>query len=153
MSDAATTTELSKNLRTHLALDAVEMGIWTRQHPERDVAGLVHHSDRDVHYVAVPPSTWRRRRFAAVGTTGTALRQRVGSDNALVQLAVPAELIRNKWPWKNISDLEIALADYVDWFNHQRLHGQSGLPPRTTTSTSAVTTASAPVGASVQDLH
>ena len=41
-----------------------------------------------------------------------------------------AELVRNRGPWKNIDDLEIATAEYVDWFNHRRLHGEIGtIPP------------------------
>ncbi len=40
-----------------------------------------------------------------------------------------AELVRNRGPWKNIDDLEIAVAEYVDWFNHRRLHGETGLVP------------------------
>ena len=40
-----------------------------------------------------------------------------------------AELIRNKGPWKSIDDLEIAVAEYIDWFNHRRLHGEIGLVP------------------------
>lgn len=45
--------QLSKSLRTDLALDALEMGIWTRQHAGHDVTGLTHHSDKGVQYVAV----------------------------------------------------------------------------------------------------
>ena len=26
--------------------------------------------------------------------------------------------------WKNVSDVEIAVAEYVDWYNHRRLHGE-----------------------------
>jgi transposase InsO family protein len=45
-----------------------------------------------------------------------------------------AECIRNpamrpKGDWKNMSDVEIAVAEYVDWFNHRRLHGEIGLVP------------------------
>jgi putative transposase len=40
-----------------------------------------------------------------------------------------AELVRNKGPWKNIDDLEIATAEYIDWFNHRRLHGEIALVP------------------------
>ena len=40
-----------------------------------------------------------------------------------------AELVRNKGPWKSIDDLEIAVAEYIDWFNHRRLHGEIGLIP------------------------
>jgi putative transposase len=39
---------VSASLRTDLALDALEQGIWTRQREGRDLAGLVHHSDRGV---------------------------------------------------------------------------------------------------------
>ncbi|WP_100501166.1 IS3 family transposase [Geodermatophilus chilensis] len=31
--------------------------------------------------------------------------------------------------WKGIDDLEIAVAEYIDWFNHRRLHGEIGLVP------------------------
>ncbi len=45
-----------------------------------------------------------------------------------------AECIRNpvmrpRGGWKNVSDVEIAGAEYVDWFNHRRLHGEIGLVP------------------------
>ena len=54
-------------------------------------------------------------------------------DNALAEAfnsLFNAELIRNKGPWKNIDDLEIAVAEYIDWFNHRRLHGEIGtIPP------------------------
>ena len=43
-----------------------------------------------------------------------------------------AECIRNpvmrpRGGWKNIGDVEIAVAEYVDWFNHRRVHGETGL--------------------------
>ena len=39
--------QLSKSLRTDLALDALEMGIWTRDHAGQADSGLTHHSDKD----------------------------------------------------------------------------------------------------------
>jgi len=40
--------QLSSSLRTDLALDALNMGLWTRQHNGHDTSALVHHSDRGV---------------------------------------------------------------------------------------------------------
>ena len=37
--------------------------------------------------------------------------------------------MRPKGGWKNVGDVEIAVAEYVDWFNHRRLHGEIGLVP------------------------
>jgi putative transposase len=45
--------QLSKNLRTDVALDALEMGLWDRARAGRDTTGLIHHSDKGVQYVAV----------------------------------------------------------------------------------------------------
>src|SRR3954467_14184497 len=36
----------STSLRTDLALDALEQGLWTRARDQREVTDLVHHSDR-----------------------------------------------------------------------------------------------------------
>ncbi|WP_308116787.1 IS3 family transposase [Nocardioides sp. TRM66260-LWL] len=40
--------QVSTSLRTDLALDALDMGLWNRQRAGYDVTGLVHHSDRGV---------------------------------------------------------------------------------------------------------
>jgi transposase InsO family protein len=40
--------QVSTSLRTDLALDALDMGLWARQRAAQDVAGLTHHSDRGV---------------------------------------------------------------------------------------------------------
>ncbi len=37
--------------------------------------------------------------------------------------------MRPKGGWKSVTDVEIAVAEYVDWFNHRRLHGEIGLVP------------------------
>ncbi|NKE09575.1 transposase [Kocuria subflava] len=64
---------------------------------------------------------------ASVGTVGDSY------DNALAETVnglYKAELIRNKGPWAGISDVEIAVAEWVEWYNHRRLHGELGyLPP------------------------
>lgn len=38
--------------------------------------------------------------------------------------------MRPKGGWASIRDVEIAVAEYGDWFNHRRLHGEIGhVPP------------------------
>ncbi|MCV7577540.1 IS3 family transposase [Micrococcus luteus] len=120
--------QLSKSLRTDLALDALEMAFWTRQRAGQDVAGLRHHSDKGVQYVAVryTQRLAQAGAVASVGTTGDSY------DNALAEAfnsLFKAELIRNKGPFKSIEDLEIAVAEYIDWFNHRRAHGEIRLVP------------------------
>jgi putative transposase len=120
--------QLSRSLRTDLALDALEMGLWTRTREGHTVTGLTHHSDKGVQYVAVryTQRLAEAGAVASVGSTGDSY------DNALAEAfnsLFKAELVRNKGPWKNIDDLEIAVAEYIDWFNHRRLHGEIGTVP------------------------
>lgn len=122
--------QLSRSLRTDLALDALEMGFWTRRRAGRDLTGLIHHSDKGVQYVAVRYS----QRLADAGAVASVGSTGDSYDNALAEAfnsLFKAELVRNRGPWKNIEDLEIAVAEYIDWFNHRRLHGQIGLVPPT----------------------
>ncbi len=123
--------KLSTSLRTDLALDALNMGIWTR-HREGDDLGdlsaLVHHSDRGVQYVAVRYT----ERLAEAGAVASVGSRGDSYDNAMAEAfnsIFKAELVRNKGPWQGIGDLEPAVAAYVDWYNQRRLHGELGLIP------------------------
>ncbi len=40
-----------------------------------------------------------------------------------------AELIRNRGPWHGHGDLEFAVTEYIDWYNHRRLHSEIGYQP------------------------
>jgi putative transposase len=62
--------KLSTSLRTDLALDALNMGIWTRHRDGDDLSALVHHSDRGVQYVAVR-YTERLAEAGAVASVGS----------------------------------------------------------------------------------
>ncbi|WP_425558049.1 IS3 family transposase, partial [Demequina sediminis] len=123
--------QVSTSLRTDLALDALEMGLWTRQRAGQDVSGLIHHSDRGVQYRAIRYSERlaEAEAVASVGSRGDSY------DNAMAEALnslFKAECIRNpvmrpKGGWKSVTDVEIATAEYVDWFNHRRLHGEIGM--------------------------
>jgi putative transposase len=126
--------QVSTSLRTDLALDALDMGLWARQRAGHDVTGLIHHSARGVQYRAVR-YTERLAESDAVASVGS---RGDSYDNAMAEAfnsLFKAELIRNpatrpNGGWKSVSDVEIALAEYVDWFNHRRLHGEIGhVPP------------------------
>ena len=120
--------QLSTSLRTDLALDALNMGLWTRQREGHDTSQLIHHSDKGVQYLAIryTQRLAEAGAVASVGSTGDSY------DNAMAEAfnsLFKAELVRNRGPWKNIDDLEYAVAEYIDWFNHRRLHGEIGLIP------------------------
>jgi putative transposase len=125
--------QVSTSLRTDLALDALDMGLWTRRRAGQDVTGLVHHSDRGVQYRAIR-YTERLAEADAVASVGS---KGDSYDNAMAEALnslFKAECIRNpvmrpKGGWKSVGDVEIAVAEYVDWFNHRRLHGEIGLIP------------------------
>jgi transposase InsO family protein len=125
--------QVSTSLRTDLALDALDMGLWTRQRAGQDVTGLVHHSDRGGQYRAIR-YTERLAEAEAVASVGS---RGDSYDNAMAEALnslFKAECIRNpvmrpKGGWKSVGDVEIAVAEYVDWFNHRRLHGEIGLVP------------------------
>ena len=64
---------------------------------------------------------------ASIGTVGDAY------DNALAESTIglyKTELIRRRGPWRGLDDVELATLEYVDWFNHRRLHSACGdIPP------------------------
>ncbi len=120
--------QLSRNMRTDLVFDALEMGIWTRHREDRDLSRLVHHSDRGVQYRAIRYTD----RLAEAGAVASVGSRGDSYDNALAEAVnsiFKAELIRNRGPWRGIEDLEIATVEYIDWFNHRRLHGELGMVP------------------------
>jgi putative transposase len=54
-------------------------------------------------------------------------------DNALAETVnglYKAELIKPRMPWRTIEELELAAAEWVDWYNHRRLYEYCGdIPP------------------------
>jgi putative transposase len=99
--------------------------------------------------------TQRRAEAGAVASVGSAGDS---YDNALAEAfnsLFKAELVCNKGPWTGIDDLEIAVAEYIDWFNHRRLHGEIGLgpPAEHEDNLNPHHTAAITVAASVPSLH
>ncbi|MET8134108.1 IS3 family transposase [Streptomyces sp. NPDC005251] len=116
---------------TRLVLDALEMALWQRdrdQHPYKE-GELIHHSDAGSQYTsfALAEHLDRAGIAASIGTVGDAY------DNSLMESTIglfKTELIKPRRPWKTLSEVELATAEWVDWYCHRRLHGEIGhIPP------------------------
>ena len=118
---------VSDSLHAELALDALEMALWARGGQEME--GLVHHSDRGVQYLAVRYT----ERLAEAGAVRSVGSRGDSYDNALAETVVglyKTELIRRRGPWRTLEHVELATAEWVDWWNQRRLHGAIDyLPP------------------------
>ena len=118
---------VSNSLRAELALDALEMAIWSRR--SADLGRLVHHSDRGVQYLSIRYS----ERLAEEGAVTSVGSKGDSYDNALAESVnglYKTELIRGRGPWRTVDQLELATAAWVAWWNAQRLHGACGdIPP------------------------
>jgi putative transposase len=118
--------QLASHMRTDLVLDALGMALGTRA-PGADFR-LVAHTDRGSQYTsAVYTQTLDDHRvLASVGSVGDAY------DNAMAESFVDSfktELIADR-VWRSRSELELAVVEYISWFNHVRLHGSLGdIPP------------------------
>lgn len=123
--------QASTSLRSDLAIDALEMAVWSRG--RTDVLDqLVHHSDRGVQYLSIRYAERLDANdiVASVGSKGDSY------DNALAESfngLYKWELIHRRGPWTGIEDVEFATMTYVDWFNHRRLHGEITTGPDYTT--------------------
>jgi putative transposase len=118
--------QLAHHMRTDLVLDALRMALAQRG-PGADVA-LVHHSDRGSQYTSIDYTQTLDDAgvLASVGSTGDAY------DNALAESFVDSfktELISDR-VWRTRTQVELAIVEYVGWFNIARLHESLGdLPP------------------------
>jgi putative transposase len=119
--------KVSTTLRAELALDALEMAIWSRG--STDLKGLVHHSDRGVQYLAIRYT----ERLADAGAVRSVGSRGDSYDNALAESVIglyKTEVIRKQRPWRSFEQLELATARWVEWYNNRRLHTSIGdLPP------------------------
>lgn len=113
--------QTSTRMYTDLALDALQMGLWARKRAGHNVAGLKHHSDRGVQYRALRYAQALKEAdaVASVGSKGDSY------DNAMAEALnslYKAELIFLDGPWTGRDDVEAATAEWVHWFNTDRLH-------------------------------
>ncbi len=117
--------------QTRLVLDTPEKALWQRDrdgHPPKR-GELTHHSDAGSQYT---PSRLAQHLDAAgiAASTGP-----VGDahDNALMESTIglfKTELIKPRRPWRTLSQIELATAEWIDCYHHRRPHGEiSHVPP------------------------
>jgi transposase InsO family protein len=118
--------QLAGHMRASLVCDALRMAVSTRARGA-DVQ-LVHHSDRGSQYTSIEFAQVLddANVLASLGSVGDAY------DNAMAESFVDTlktELIADR-VWRTRDQLELALVEYLGWFNHARLHESLGdIPP------------------------
>jgi putative transposase len=117
--------QLASHMRTTLVLDALRMALHQRG-GGADVQ-LVHHSDRGSQYTSIDYTQTLADHgvLASVGSVGDAY------DNALAESFVDSfktELITDR-VWRSRSQLELAVVEYLGWFNTDRIHHALGDRP------------------------
>jgi putative transposase len=119
--------QFASHMRTTLVLDALRMALHQRA-PGADVA-LVHHSDAGSQYTSIDYTQTLDDAgvLGSIGTVGDAF------DNAVAESFVDSfktELIADR-VWTSRSQHELAVVEYVAWFNNERIHESLGdRPPR-----------------------
>jgi putative transposase len=116
-------------MTTTIVLDALEQAIWTRTRTGATLASVVAHSDRGSQYTSIRYAD----RLAEAGIAPSVGSVGDSYDNALAETInglYKTELIKPNRPWRTVDDVELATAEWVDWFNHRRLYEYCGdIPP------------------------
>jgi putative transposase len=117
--------QFASHMRTDLVLDALRMAL-TRRQAGADLE-LVHHSDAGSQYTsfAFQQVLDDHDVLASIGSVGDAY------DNAMAESFVDTfktELIADR-VWRTRSQLELAIVEWVAWFNNDRLHESLGDRP------------------------
>jgi len=110
--------QLAGHMRTSLVLDALRMAIGVRG-PGADFE-LVCHSDRGSQYTSVDytQTLADHQVLASVGSVGDAY------DNAMAESFVDTfktELMADR-VWRSKTQVELAIVEWIGWYNHARLH-------------------------------
>src|SRR5207244_13386026 len=95
----------------------------------RDLSGLMRHSDRGVQSLSLRYA----ERLAEAGVVSSVGSRGDSYDNALAEAVnglYKTELIRKQGPWRSLEHVELATAEWVDWWNQTGLHSAMGdIPP------------------------
>jgi putative transposase len=113
---------IATTMTTQLVQDALAMAVWHRDHHAHPIAGgVVHHSDKGSQYtsVAFGESLANNGMLPSTGSVGDSY------DNALMESInglYKNECIKPEGPIRTWAQAEYATAEWVDWYNYDRLH-------------------------------
>ena len=117
---------VSTTMRTEdLPLQAFNHAVWQSN---SDLSELIHHSDRGSQYLSLAYTD----RLIELGIAPSVGSRGDSYDNALaeaVNAAYKTELINRGKPWRGVDDVELATAQWVAWYNQERLHEALGYVP------------------------
>jgi len=119
--------QIGTSLETRLVLDALEMAIWRR---DLSAGPLRHHSDQGCQYTSYAFS----ERLADAGIAASVGSRGDSYDNAMAEAlngSYKHELVKLHGPWRTRAALEFRSIEWIEWYNHRRLHREIGLghPP------------------------
>jgi len=106
------------HLRTDLPLEALEMALWNRAVHDGQT---VHHSDAGSQYTSIRYTA----RLSDVGVMPSVGSVADSYDNAMAEAlngTFKAELIHRNGPWKTRAQTEIAIYEWISWYNNARIH-------------------------------
>lgn len=106
----------SRSMRSDLPLDALEQAL----HARAVSGGLIHHSDRGSQYLSIRYT----ERLSEAGVESSVGSRGDSYDNAMAESIIglfKSEIIHRRGPWRNLDQVEYAVLEWVDWFNHRRL--------------------------------
>lgn len=118
--------QVSDSLHAELALDALEMALWTRK--DNLSKALIHHGDRGVQYTAIRYA----ERLAEARIARSVGRKGDSYDNALaesVNALYKKEMVAQRESWNDVTAVTMATAEWVYWYNNERLHSWCGNRP------------------------
>jgi putative transposase len=118
-------------MTSDFVVHTLDQAIWqrTRDGHGIEISDTISHNDHGSQYTSLIYGE-HMAGAGLVPSTGT-----VGDsyDNALAETInglYKTELVKRHGPWKSINDLELATAEWVNWYNHQRLYEYCGdIPP------------------------
>jgi len=114
---------VANHMRKELVLDALDYALWAR----RPGKGLIHHSDQGSVYLSIKYS--KRLKDSgikpSVGSVACAYDNALAeSINGLFKSEVIDMRLEEGGSWDTVSQVEYATAEWVKWFNEERLFGR-----------------------------